>query len=352
MVGPGSGSVRRRPGVVAAEADGDGQVGVDRGERRHRQRVEDAAVGEQSAVEHVRLDHAGDRDRRADRRVDRPALQPHRLARDQVRASPRCRGSAAPRSTTSPRISRTASRILSARSTPADVSDGSSSRSTARWVRDVAHAGVLVELARGLKAADQRAHGRPGDADDLVAAVAQFVDHPDVRVPPGTAAAETERHSHDPLSPRYFVAKTATPSNMIGQTSLRRARHQGSAAIGSVLRRRSRRGRRGRRTTRGSCSPTRPDGRLAFQLAPDHEPPRFPDPRGSQQFHLDVEVDDVDDAESKVLALGATRVTDAIGEDDFRVYRDPAGHPFCLVWVNRRRVSSPPWRRRRPRPGR
>jgi len=73
-------------------------------------------------------------------------------------------------------------------------------------------------------------------------------------------------------------------------------------------------------------------GRLAFQLAPDHEPPRFPDPRGSQQFHLDVEVDDVDDAESKVLALGATRVTDAIGEDDFRVYRDPAGHPFCLVF--------------------
>jgi catechol-2,3-dioxygenase len=73
-------------------------------------------------------------------------------------------------------------------------------------------------------------------------------------------------------------------------------------------------------------------GRLAFQLAPDHEPPTFPDPRGSQQFHLDVEVDDVDEAESKVLALGATRVTDAIGEDDYRVYRDPAGHPFCLVF--------------------
>jgi catechol-2,3-dioxygenase len=78
---------------------------------------------------------------------------------------------------------------------------------------------------------------------------------------------------------------------------------------------------------------TDPTGRrLAFQLAPEHEPPRFPDTRGSQQFHLDVEVTDVDDAESKVLALGATRVTDAIGEDRFRVYRDPAGHPFCLVW--------------------
>ncbi|MET0474340.1 MAG: VOC family protein [Mycobacterium sp.] len=76
-----------------------------------------------------------------------------------------------------------------------------------------------------------------------------------------------------------------------------------------------------------------PNGRrLAFQLAPDFEPPRFPDPRGSQQFHLDIEVDDVDEAESEVLAHGATRVTDAIGEDDFRVYRDPVGHPFCLVF--------------------
>jgi len=78
---------------------------------------------------------------------------------------------------------------------------------------------------------------------------------------------------------------------------------------------------------------TEPTGRrLAFQLAPQHESPRFPDPAGSQQFHLDVQVDDVDDAESKVLALGATRVTDAVGEDDFRVYRDPSGHPFCLVF--------------------
>ena len=78
---------------------------------------------------------------------------------------------------------------------------------------------------------------------------------------------------------------------------------------------------------------TDPTGRrLAFQLSPDHEPPRFPDTRGSQQFHLDVFVDDVDAAEADVLALGATRVPDAIGEDDFRVYRDPAGHPFCLVY--------------------
>ncbi len=78
---------------------------------------------------------------------------------------------------------------------------------------------------------------------------------------------------------------------------------------------------------------TDPDGRrLAFQLSPQHEPPQFPDPHGSQQFHLDIAVDDVSVAEPKVLALGATQVTDATEDSMFRVYRDSAGHTFCLVW--------------------
>ena len=67
---------------------------------------------------------------------------------------------------------------------------------------------------------------------------------------------------------------------------------------------------------------------LAFQLAPGHQPPRWPDPRWPQQFHLDVMVDDVDAAEPQVLALGARRLR---GGDGFRVYADPAGHPFCLI---------------------
>jgi catechol 2,3-dioxygenase-like lactoylglutathione lyase family enzyme len=75
------------------------------------------------------------------------------------------------------------------------------------------------------------------------------------------------------------------------------------------------------------------DGRrVSFQRAPDHQPPRFPDPAGSQQMHLDVRVADVDEAERRVLALGATRVRDAHEDRDFRVLRDPAGHTFCLVW--------------------
>jgi catechol 2,3-dioxygenase-like lactoylglutathione lyase family enzyme len=65
---------------------------------------------------------------------------------------------------------------------------------------------------------------------------------------------------------------------------------------------------------------------VAFQLAPDHIAPTWPDPAVAQQFHLDVMVDDVAAAEPQVLALGARRLP---GGD--HVYADPAGHPFCLI---------------------
>lgn len=48
--------------------------------------------------------------------------------------------------------------------------------------------------------------------------------------------------------------------------------------------------------------------RLSFQRSPEHRPPAFPDPTGSQQMPLDVMVDDVDAAEREALALGATRL--------------------------------------------
>ena len=64
---------------------------------------------------------------------------------------------------------------------------------------------------------------------------------------------------------------------------------------------------------------------LAFQLAPDHRSPTWPDPAVPQQFHLDIMVEDVASCGPRVLALGATKLD---GED---VYADPAGHPFCLI---------------------
>jgi catechol 2,3-dioxygenase-like lactoylglutathione lyase family enzyme len=70
---------------------------------------------------------------------------------------------------------------------------------------------------------------------------------------------------------------------------------------------------------------------LAFQLAPGHRPPPWPEPGGAQQLHLDFAVDDLDAGELAVLAIGA-RKTDVQPEPTtWRVYLDPAGHPFCLV---------------------
>ena len=69
--------------------------------------------------------------------------------------------------------------------------------------------------------------------------------------------------------------------------------------------------------------------RVSFQHAPDHQPPRWPDPGFPQQIHLDIGVSDIDAAEAKVLALGATRLPST--EPGFRIYADPAGHPFCLA---------------------
>ena len=72
--------------------------------------------------------------------------------------------------------------------------------------------------------------------------------------------------------------------------------------------------------------------RLAVQLAPDHVPPDWPDPAHPQQIHLDIQVQDVDQAEEQVLALGARSLPEPPDAQDFRVYVDPAGHPFCLVF--------------------
>ncbi|MGW7051728.1 VOC family protein [Streptomyces sp. NPDC054887] len=69
---------------------------------------------------------------------------------------------------------------------------------------------------------------------------------------------------------------------------------------------------------------------LAFQEAPGFVPPRWPSPDGSQQFHLDLTVDDLDAAEERVLALGAKPLDAADPDRSWRVYADPAGHPFCL----------------------
>ncbi len=76
-------------------------------------------------------------------------------------------------------------------------------------------------------------------------------------------------------------------------------------------------------------------GRLAFQLAPNHVAPDWPDGTPEQQLHVDVHVDELKEAHEKAISLGARVLKPADDPDaseGFQVYADPAGHPFCLCW--------------------
>lgn len=73
---------------------------------------------------------------------------------------------------------------------------------------------------------------------------------------------------------------------------------------------------------------------MGVQLAPDHQAPPWPGGL-AQQVHLDLYVQDIAAAHDHVTAAGARllRAVDDAGPDGgFRVYADPAGHPFCLCW--------------------
>jgi hypothetical protein len=68
---------------------------------------------------------------------------------------------------------------------------------------------------------------------------------------------------------------------------------------------------------------------FAFQRVTDFRAPQWPDNAHPQQFHMDLDVPDLHEAHTQVLALGATLLHgDPRG---WRVYADPAGHPFCLL---------------------
>jgi predicted enzyme related to lactoylglutathione lyase len=77
--------------------------------------------------------------------------------------------------------------------------------------------------------------------------------------------------------------------------------------------------------------------RVGVQLAPSHVAPEWPDGT-PQQIHLDLWVDEFGAAHETVMALGAKLlkpVEDIESPDNYQVYADPAGHPFCLCWVSR-----------------
>jgi predicted enzyme related to lactoylglutathione lyase len=72
------------------------------------------------------------------------------------------------------------------------------------------------------------------------------------------------------------------------------------------------------------------DGKsVMFQQVSEYNAPQWPDPAHPQQAHLDIIVSDLDAGEARARELGAPRLSG--GGERFRVFADPAGHPFCLT---------------------
>lgn len=64
---------------------------------------------------------------------------------------------------------------------------------------------------------------------------------------------------------------------------------------------------------------------------PNYQPPTWPGGTTPKHIHLDLAVRDLNEAEAEALRLGARKADEQPQPDQWRVYFDPAGHPFCLT---------------------
>ncbi|GAA5199125.1 VOC family protein [Rugosimonospora acidiphila] len=72
-------------------------------------------------------------------------------------------------------------------------------------------------------------------------------------------------------------------------------------------------------------------GGLAAVRVPDYQPPTWPDGSVPKQMHLDLAVDDLEQAQAEAVRLGARPADVQPVPERYRVMLDPAGHPFCLT---------------------
>ena len=78
-----------------------------------------------------------------------------------------------------------------------------------------------------------------------------------------------------------------------------------------------------------------PVGRFSFHRCEGYVPPRWPRGHGEHQVHFDLLVEDLAEACGVVEKAGGRPLTPILdpGPKEWRIYADPAGHPFCLVTV-------------------
>jgi predicted enzyme related to lactoylglutathione lyase len=76
---------------------------------------------------------------------------------------------------------------------------------------------------------------------------------------------------------------------------------------------------------------------MGVQLAPNHVPPEWPTGTQQQQVHLDLHVDDLEEADRLAVELGGRQLQapkrpadNPDGSEMHAVYASPAGHPLCF----------------------
>jgi predicted enzyme related to lactoylglutathione lyase len=70
--------------------------------------------------------------------------------------------------------------------------------------------------------------------------------------------------------------------------------------------------------------------KIGFGKVEGLRPTPWPDEAGVKRFHLDLQVDDLDEATESLCAIGASQPDFQPGAGRWRVLLDPDGQPFCL----------------------
>jgi hypothetical protein len=71
--------------------------------------------------------------------------------------------------------------------------------------------------------------------------------------------------------------------------------------------------------------------KMAFQKIENYRVPTWPTGNFPQQAHMDFHAKDLDISEKEILEIGGRKTDFQPKPNRFRVYLDPAGHPFCIV---------------------
>ena len=71
--------------------------------------------------------------------------------------------------------------------------------------------------------------------------------------------------------------------------------------------------------------------KMGFQKIENYQKPTWPTGGLPQQAHIDFHAKDLDIAEKALLEIGAVKAEYQPKPHRFRIYLDPAGHPFCIV---------------------